>query len=77
MMRALIPVGGGLVPSFSASVFRHLTVHRYGHKLVAFGILELDDLMAAPGKLTLTARLIWVLLNRCVLGSPHGEGHGP
>ena len=33
--------------------------------------------MAAPGKLAPTARLVGVLLDRGVLASPHGEGHGP
>lgn len=33
--------------------------------------------MAAPGKLTPPARLLWVLFNRRLPSLAHGEVHGP
>ena len=70
-------VGGRLAPAPSAPVHRYEAVHGNRHEFAVHAIHKLDDLMPAPGKLTTTARLIRLLLNRCVMGSPHGEGCGP
>jgi len=70
-------VSGSLAPTLAAPVDRYHAIHRNRHELVRLHFLKLDDLMSAPGKLTPTARLIRVLLNRFVLGSPYGEGHRP
>jgi hypothetical protein len=46
-----------MVPALNAPVLLHLAVHGDGDKLVALGILKLDDLMAAPGKRVAAATL--------------------
>jgi len=51
----------GPAPVRSATALLHLAVHRDRHEPVRLDILELDDLVAAPGKLAPPARLAWVL----------------